>query len=290
MEFSFLKYTLWLVLLLQLFGCRKDVSLELPEYQEKIVIEASIETGLPAIAYISKGVPYFGEFDFTQPQEAFVKNAIVVVSDGSNSDTLVALNPAIGYVYSGTKLFGKTGGVYTIKVTVNNQTFEATTTILNPPQLDSLYFKAERDSLGFIWQKFSEPAGSGNAYRWFAKRLNRDVFYSPPFNSVFNDQFIDGKTFEFGYDRGAQPNQSQANRDDPERGYYKMGDTVIVKFCTIGKAEYDFWYTYYLNRSSNGNPFSAPVNVKSMFSDFTHSFGAFVGYSPRFDTLVIPKK
>jgi len=65
---------------------------------------------------------------------------------------------------------------------------------------------------------------------------------------------------------------------------------VVVKFSRIGREEYEFWSTYYMNKSSNGNPFSAPSNVKSMFDDYEHAFGAFVGYAPAFDTLVIPEK
>ena len=281
----------YILLFFVAYACRKDVTPKLPKYQQKIVIDASIETGSPAIAFLSLSVPYFNTFDFTTPENAFVKGATVVVSDGSVSDTLKEIDPKNGFLYVGFKLVGKQGKTYTIRVSYGGKTFETSTSILNPPKIDSLYFKTvERDSLGFMWQKFSEPVGSGDAYRWFAKRLGRDNFYAAPFNSVFNDKFVDGKTFEFGYDRGPQPNQLQQNREDPERGFYKRGDTVVVKFCKIGSREYSFWETYYQNKASNGNPFSAPTNIKNMFEKYEDAFGAFVGYSPVFDTLVIPRK
>src|SRR6202007_3227755 len=103
----------------------------------------------------------------------------------------------------------------------------------------------------------------GNYYRWFSKRITRDKFYGAPFNSAFDDKFIDGKEFEFAYERPAQPNQQQADDDDEQRGLYMVGDTVIVKFCTIGRDEYQFWRSYYSNQTSNGNPFSAPTNINS---------------------------
>jgi hypothetical protein len=211
-----------------------------------------------------------------------------VVSDGLISDTLIEPEPSQGYLYIGTKLLGAEGKSYRLQVTVDGETFETTTDIRKPAPLDSLYFKGEQDSLGFMWQTFSEPAGGGDCYRWFAKRLGRDQFYAAPFGSVFDDKFIDGKTFDFAYDRGPQPNQLQQNREDPERGYYKRGDTVVVKFCKIGRREYDFWNTYYQNKSSNSNPFSAPANIKSMFADYKRAFGAFTGYAPVYDTIVIP--
>ncbi len=271
------------------FSCRKDVTLQLPEYTQKVVVEGGIETGQPAVVFLSYSVPYFSDFDYSAPEKAFIKNALVTVSDGILVDTLTQIDPDNGYLYAGFKVFGIEGRKYTLKVEVNGKRFETTTEILGPMNLDSLYFKEERDSLGLIWQTFSEPFGSGDCYRWYAKRLGRDFFYAAPFNSVFDDKFIDGKTFEFGYDRGPQPNQIQQNRQDPERGYYKKGDTVVVKFCKIGRSEYNFWYSYYQNKLSNGNPFSSPSNIQSMFSNHQDVFGAFVGYSPSFDTIIIPK-
>jgi hypothetical protein len=278
-------FTLFLLL-----SCRKDIKLKLPDYKQKVVVEGSIETGGPPIVLLSWSVPYFGNFDFNTPQNAFIKGGFVTVTDGTITDTLVELDPATGYVYAGFKLLGKQGKTYTLNVTVNGKTFTSSSTILSPPKLDSLYFKGEQDSLGFIWQRFSEPAGVGDNYRWFAKRLTKDQYYAAPFNSVFDDKFIDGKTFDFAYDRGPQPNKIQSYRDDPEQGFFKRRDTVVVKFCKIGKNEYDFWHTYYLNKASNSNPFSAPSNIKSTFGYNQDVFGAFVAYSPFFDTIIIPKK
>jgi len=285
------KIVCYIFIFIAVTACRKNVTLELPEYKQKIVIEGSIETGGTAIVFLSYSVPYFGEFDYTAPEKAFVKGAIVTVSDGSTVDTLVELDPSLGFLYAGFKLKGQQGHTYTIKVRVNGEVFETTSYILAPQKLDSLYFIQTRgDSLGFIGQTFEEPTGSGDCYRWFAKRLGRDQFYAAPFNSVFDDKFIDGKFFDFSYDRGAQPNQFQQNENDPERGYYKTGDTIVVKFCKIGRKEYDFWFTYYQNKLSNGNPFSSPANIKSMFDNNQECFGAFVAYSPAFDTIIIPKK
>jgi len=67
-------------------------------------------------------------------------------------------------------------------------------------------------------------------------------------------------------------------------------NNVAVRFNHIGKAEYDFFYTYYQNKASNSNPFSAPTNIKSMFGQNEEVFGAFIAYSSTFDTLVIKPK
>ncbi|MEO6305215.1 MAG: DUF4249 family protein [Bacteroidia bacterium] len=284
-----MKKIIYISVLFILFSCRKDVKLKLPEYKQKVVVEASIETGGPAIVLLSNSVPYFGDFDYSTPEKSFIKGAFVTVTDGTIIDTLKELDPSTGYLYVGLKITGQEGKVYSLRVTIGDKTFETSTTILKPAKLDSLYFKGEQDTLGFMWQTFSEPKGSGDAYRWFAKRLGRDQFYAAPYLSVFDDKFIDGKTFDFSYDRGPQPNEIKQYNDDPEKGYYKRGDTVVVKLCKIGRREYDFWNTYYQNKASNSNPFSAPANVISMFDGNQDVFGAFVGYSPSYDTIIIPK-
>jgi hypothetical protein len=276
---------LFLAFLFSSSGCRKDITPKLPEYHQKVVIEGAIETGEAAVVFLSYSVPYFGEFDYEHPEKALVKGAQVVISDGVVSETLKEIDPVNGYWYVGSKIIGQVGRTYSVKVTVDGNTYETSTTILTPAPLDTLFYRREHDSLGFVWQTFSEPPGTGDCYRWFSKRLGRDIFYAAPFNSVFDDKFIDGKTFDFGYDRGRQRIE---NGDDPERGYYKEGDTIVVKFCKIGRREFDFWTTYYQNKLSNSNPFSAPSNIKSMFDDYEHCFGSFVGYSSSLDTLVIP--
>lgn len=280
-------------LLVMLIACRKDVTVKLPEYKQKLVVEASIETGLNPVVLLSTSVPFFGSFDLTAPQNAFVKGAFVTVSDGIQTDTLKELIPGLGYAYTGTKLTGQQGRSYTLRIKYGEIDCSLSSSILNPVKLDSLYFKWEQDSLGFIWQRFNEPPGLGNNYRWFAKRLNakyKDNFYAAPLFSAFDDKFVDGKGFDFSYDRGPQPDNIQAWRDEPNRSYFRVGDTVVVKFTHIGRNEYLFWDTYYQNKASNSNPFSAPVNIRNMYVGREDVFGSFTAYSPSFDTLVIKPK
>jgi hypothetical protein len=269
------------------------VNVKLPEYKSKLIIESWIEPGQPAQALISTSAPYFGDFDFSNPTVIFVKGAFVTVTDGSITDTLKEVLPGQGFYYSGDNLVGQIGKTYTITVRHSGKEYSAQTSLRNPVKLDSLFFKWEKDSLGFIWQHFKEPAGLGNYYRWQSKRLNvkyGDQFFAGPLFSVFDDKFIDGKEFDFSYDRGPQPYDVQKWRDDPNRNYYRVGDTVAVKFSHIGKAEYDFWNTYYQNKASNSNPFSAPVNIKSMFGNNQEVIGCFVGYSFTLDTIIIKPK
>lgn len=270
------------------WSCQKDIDIKLPAYQEKLVVEGSIEPGLPATVLLSTTAPFFGSANLSNPSQYFVSGAFVTVTNGVITDTLKELLPGQGYLYVGSKLLGQIGGNYLITINYNSKVYTGFTSILNPIALDSIYFKGEKDSLGFVWGHLTEPAGVGNCYRWFAKRYTIDQFYAAPFMSAFDDKFIDGKSFDFSYERPPQPNDQQAYEDEPDAGFYKQGDTVIVKFCTIGTQEYLFWRSYYANKSSNGNPFSAPSNIQSTITG-ENVIGSFCGYSPSFDTLYIPK-
>lgn len=111
-----------------------------------------------------------------------------------------------------------------------------------PIPLDSTWFKVQEDldSLGWAWAKLSDPDTSGNAYRWFAKRLNKDDFFIAPIGSVFEDRFINGRSFNFPYNRGTIQNSEAEEDNNEEADYYKKGDTIVVKFCTIDFATYEF--------------------------------------------------
>lgn len=279
--------------LLYLAGCRKEVKVKLPEYESKLVVEAWIDPGEPAQALISTSAPYFGNFDYSNPTSIFVKDAFVTVSDGIVTDTLEEVFPGQGFYYKGNSLFGQIGKSYVLTVRHNGKEYSAMTSLRNPIALDSLFFKWEFDTLGYIWQKLTEPPGLGNYYRWQSKRLNvkyKDVFFSAPLFSVFDDKFFDGKEIKFSFGRGPQPYNVQEWRDDPNRSYYRVGDTVLVKFSHIGKEEYEFWYSYYQNKVSNTNPFASPVNIKSMFGSNREVIGCFVGYAYTLDTIIIKSK
>lgn len=282
---------IFIILLIAFSGCRKNVTVKLPEYTEKLVVEASIETGQPAQVLLSVTAPYFGNVDLTDPTQFFVKGAFVTVSDGSQVDTLIEPLPATGYYYTGTKVFGQVGKTYFLTIRVNGKSYSASTSIVNPIALDSVYTKHEKDSLGFCWGHLSDPPGTGNCYRWFAKRLTQDQFFAAPFNSAFDDKFVDGKSFDFGYERPPQPGKHEEYNAEPDesRGYYRVGDTIIVKFCTIGVPEYLFWRSYYDNKSSNGNPFSSPSNLQNTIQG-DPAIGTFCGYSTTFDTLIFKPK
>ncbi len=62
--------------------------------------------------------------------------------------------------------------------------------------------------------------------------------------------------------RGRQFYSDHDEDNNEEAGSFKVGDTIAVKFVSIGRNEYDFT-TYDNNVGSTGDLFSTPANVKT---------------------------
>ena len=238
---------------------------------------------------VSQTTPYFAAFDSTALYSYVVKNATVIISDGVTIDTLLEPDPSIGYLYLSTKLIGEVGKSYSLKIiTPDGTILTSETSIPEPLQLDSTWFKIQegKDSLGYVWARMSDPDTLGNSYRWFAQRHTKDKQFIAPIGSVFDDKFINGKTFDFAYNRGKVPN-SQAEDDlNEEEGFFKDGDTIDVKFCTITQASFKFWRLAESQSSSNGSPFSSPGVLPS---NIKGGVGIFEGYSPLIYTVIAKK-
>jgi hypothetical protein len=87
------------------------------------------------------------------------------------------------------------------------------------------------------------------------------------------------------YNRGEPPN-STAPEDDsesPEDGFYKIGDTIVVKWASITKESFDFWRSAETQSSSNGNPFGSPAPLKG---NIEGGIGIWEGFSFSTDTTI----
>src|SRR4051812_5602087 len=69
-------------------GCEKEITVDLPAQNDKLVVEGHIEQDEYAFIYLSKNAPYFEATDLTTLRQYMVKNAIITVSNGTLTDTL----------------------------------------------------------------------------------------------------------------------------------------------------------------------------------------------------------
>ena len=324
MEFQFLKdrapILVALALVLLASACEKNIDVELPTAEAQLVLEGVIEPGTPPYLLLTRTQGYFDPTDINSLSQIFVHNAQVVMDDGNMQfplteicadqipDSLLPLvaeligvsveaMQAVNYcVYSSLDpaAVGQIGRTYSLTVNAEGKAATASTKINMPVPLDSVWFKledpSENDSLGFAWARLTDPDTLGNAYRWFAQRINsysdgeqKDSYAIPPLGSSFSDQFFNGLSFEFFYFRGTVNGSSKPDDTNEESGKFKVGDTIVVKFVSIGLAEEDFYTSFETEVSQTGNPFANPANVKS---NVEGGLGIWAGYGTAYDTII----
>lgn len=287
------KHFLILCCMMVLLSCEKDIQIEPSNNQPKLVVDAEIENGRPPLVVLSTSLSYFSTIDTATLFASYVKDATVQLSNGTSTINLVrneikTQGGARLVFYTSplnNMMLGETGKTYQLTIKHNGQEYQSTTTIPNVTKtIDSLWSdkvpnRPTNDSFRVLKGSIFDPPGLGNYIRYFT-RVNSQPFF-PGFNSVFDDDIIDGKKYNITIDRGV-------NRNLPfERenyGFFKLGDTITVKLTNIDKASFEFWRTWEFAFQSIGNPFSSPGVVKGNISN--GALGAFCGYGSQYKTYI----
>ncbi len=304
-------------------GCEKEITVDIPDAKQQIVVEGSIETNQPPFVLLTKSQGYFAPTDFNALANSYVHDAVVTLSRDNQStilseictadlspDLLVLVQEATGlsqeqlialnlcfYSSFNPAFWGEEGITYHLDVVAGDDHLTSFTKINPAIPLDSVWFElsGNNDSLGFAHGFLSDPDTLGNAYRWFARRINKypawssqagqvkDPTFIAPFGSVNSDEFFNGLSFEFLYARGASFNSASEDDNNEERGYFKIGDTIVVKEASLDYGAYKFFYDLETQLSNQGSPFASPADIHD---NIEGGLGVFVGYGVHFDTII----
>ena len=100
-----MKHLFALFLVFSFVSCEKDITIDLPQNEAKLVIEGRIESGSTPFVILSNSVSFFDEINFETLEKSIVTDAEVFVSDGikkiklsaicSNDSALIPLLPLI---------------------------------------------------------------------------------------------------------------------------------------------------------------------------------------------------
>jgi hypothetical protein len=278
-----------------LCSCEKDINFDLNETPNVLVVDAEIENDRPPTVVLTKSISYFSEINPSIYDSLFVHDAEVYISNGTLTHRLkeysnLLLPGYASYFYSidsaslSTAFLGALNTTYTLKVISEGKEYNATTNIpaLNTSP-DSFYFKPAPfnpdTSLRVMMLRATDPPGLGNCVRYYTKTDPRPFY--PGWNSVFDDQVIDGTSYEVQLPGGVDKN----NNPNTDSTFFRSGETVTLKFCNIDRATYDFWSTWEFTFQSIGNPFAQPNKVKSNISN--GALGAFCGYAAWYGTKTV---
>jgi len=251
----------------------KSVDLELPVYENQMVIECYLEVGKPMVAVISESVGFFSSPDLPLLAGAEVnilhRGFSYELKEGIFIDTTTAFPRFFNY---GTGIIcpSNYNEDFTIEVRdAQGRIAFATTQILEPVPIDTLEVIWKEDSpveIGLIFTRFFDPPATENFYRRTFQKgsilgmgKNEQDFTTTDNFADDNNQIVFGTDFNF----------------------YK-NDTVISTIYNIDKAYYDFRESIQNAISSNGNPFGQPGVIKS---NIEGGIGIFTGIS--FDRKVM---
>lgn len=286
------------LIMVLLSGCEKTINFDLKKADPVLVVDANIENDLPPVVVLSNSLNYFDSIDSTILNDLFVHNAEVYISNGILTHKLkeyavpIPTSGVTLYKYSidsadlSTAFTGQLNSTYTLRIVDKGKEYTATTTIpAIAKKPDSLWWKKapfQEDTTRIILMvKATDPPGLGNYVRYFTRR-NSELFY-PGLNSVFDDQVIDGSTYELQVEPGVDRNFPGSIEDN----FFNRGDTITMKLCNIDRATYNFWNTWEFSSQSVGNPFASPNKILGNVSN--GALGAFYGYGAFYKTLIVPK-
>lgn len=285
------------VLALLLSACEKEIKLDLPDAETKVVVEGVIENGQHPYVVLTRSSSYFAPVN-EWIDNLFIDDATVVVTDGTITDTLTLtldyelFAPLPFLVYKSNNIVGEVGKTYDLTIVAEGQTLNASTTITTPVPLDSLWFQrepgAEADTLGYVWAQLSDPPELGNNYAWFSQQLGYDSRLLAPRGYTFDDKFFNGSTISFPYQRADDPLKDDAieEQDSTVHGwFYSEGDTIVIKFCTMDYAHYKFRDILEDVAESGDNPFSSPATVPTNIKE--NGLGYWGGFGCALDTVVL---
>ncbi|MBB2149707.1 DUF4249 domain-containing protein [Pedobacter gandavensis] len=261
-----ISYLLLLIPVL-LGSCDKVIDLKYTDNEVKYVIEGTItnEPGSCTVL-LSKTRNFKDSNPFNGLSGASVK-----IENNGNTYTLLEDRPG---VYKLATLIGVPGQTYQLTVSVEGETFSASSRMPTLVPFDDFYLKPKDfDSLRTItYVKYKDPANETNFY-WFELFVNdkRQRNYS-----LMNDQFTPGQEV-------TTPIIFQNKTDDLSRNF-KKGDKLALEMHSIDASVY--LYLFSLSAAEGSDNGAAPANPLSNLKG--GALGFFSAHTTQKRTLVIP--
>ena len=255
-----LKYSVFIsivVLIMLQSGC-EEPTFE-TNYHSVIVVDGWIENGEFARVLLTRTTPFFTIVDSSSYLDLVETFASISVTNSRETEflTLTTDNTLFPrHVYKTTSMRGEIGETYTLRVKLYDTILTATTTITAPPVIDSLWFEPlpDNDTLGSLKLQFTDDALDKNYYRIQVKTGN-DSRFNPIMTSTIDDADLTKPSNVWPVLKGGI-----TRIDDAEELYFKKGENVTVKICSIEKEVFEFWRNYQIESLNATNPFASSGN------------------------------
>lgn len=243
-----------------LSSCQKVIDVDLNSANPQFVIEANLFEGTNDFKVrITKTVSYFE--GGIAPE---VNNAVVSVTDNIHPSQTLTATGAGWYQLS--NYTATTNTTYQLTVSVDGETFTASSFMPVCPVVDSLSYKSFGGGFGgsgidpyLMLMHFKDSIGIKNFYRFIVTK-NDSVQLQPFDLLVFDDKIRDGQYF-----------------DAPVFSTFcDIGDSMDVEMWSMDESSYDYFITLGDILTGDANNSAAPANPNTNWSNNALGyFGAF---------------
>ena len=283
------------ILIFSFFACQKDINLNVPDrHEEQLFVESILYVGETPKVFLSKSVSFFNEK--VTPQEVFVRDAIVQITEGNNNyilekdSTFDKFRCRWNPFYTSNFIVEK-NKTYQLKINQGGQEITAeTSTDLKQITIAEVEYTPEFfDVFGGhdgVIIRFKDAPGEGDNYRFQMDRwldtsryhahvfdgfindcVSKDeVFFTTDLGrSVFSDFGIDGTDFELYMEVSFE---------------YRKGDTATIYMQNLDKHAASFYHDLDRQLETIRNPFVEPAFLHSTVEGGFGMFGAALRSDP----------
>ena len=274
-----------IVMLSVLFACNleQEIELDLPDYDEKIIVEAYLKAGQNYQLLLTRSSSYFDPFPRDiqgTVQQLLVNDAEVLITHRGNSIVLnnvpvIDLETGKIFNYSSDQTIPfDTINPFELSITLDDGTIISSTTKFLPViPIDSIVYEFSGASSGEdsarVLTYFNDPIDQENFYRRTIYKYKAGVLEEQQ-DFTSDDRIVeDIVVFGTGYN-------------------FKFGDTVLNRIYHINEDYYRFLNSLQFAVDANGNPFGQPSPIiSSVQSSDRPVIGIFTTLSFSADTTII---
>lgn len=251
-------------------GLEKEIELDLPVYESKLIVECYLEPGQPFTALLTKSEAYFDPFNFETTSDflqILEDSAIVKIKIKGEEFVLennLILNPFTGKVFNYVNPepvpFDFENDFELEILTQDGRAVTGITKILPQVPIDSVVveFDEKKDTLARTLVYFQDDLNTQNFYRRMIHLGSLEN--EPEFYFQTDDDFVDDGTVVFG------------------SGFdYEEGDTVFNTVFHITQDYFSFLESIDGAVDANGNPFAQPGSILSNLKGDENALGIFTG-------------
>ncbi|UUV21371.1 DUF4249 domain-containing protein [Paenimyroides aestuarii] len=240
-----------------LISCEEEIVLDFDETIPRLVIEGNIFMGEPAFNKITLSTTT----DFYSSIKPSVNNAQVSITDLSNNTVYEFVNNNNGD-FLNTTFLPEIGGTYELTVIYNNETYKATSTVIDSPEVLNVDQKNDGGFTGDSYEitfNFQDNPNEENYY------LVQIISPADEGFGVINDQFSNGNIMGDLYFY--------------EKEDIKPGDDLTHYIAAINKQYYNYLAKLFSISGETGNPFASPVGtIKGNIINQTDEANFALGY------------